>query len=101
MSIVDEKSTSRISSRAFDLLGCFVNGLDDVVYHVAEHIARLRVGKMDPAESVEVETEDVVKAGKTVIDLLRDQISHGQLGPDLTPTLDQVERCFLSQQEVG
>ena len=98
MSVVDEKSASRISSEAFDLLDCFVAGFDTLVYQVAERIARHRVGKMNPAESVDVDTEDVVEAGRTVIHLLREQIGRGELSADLSAAVDQMEQCFQSRQ---
>jgi hypothetical protein len=101
MSIVEEKSASRISSKASDLLDCFVAGLDGFVYQIAEHMARHRVGKMDPAEPVDVDTEDVIAAGKTVIGLLREQLRRGELSADVGPEIDQIERCFSSRQTVG
>lgn len=101
MSIAEEKSASRISSKAFDLLDCFVAGFDSVVYQVAEHMARNRVGKMDPAEPVDVDMQDVVEAGETVIRLLREQLAQGQLSADVGSAIDQMEQCFSRRQEVG
>lgn len=98
MSVVEEKSTSKISAEAFDLLGCFVAGLDNVVYQMAEHIARHRLEKMNPADPVEINADDVTEAGETVIQFLREQLKRNAASPELGPILDQVENCFSSRR---
>ena len=98
MAPVQEKSTSKLSAEAFDLLDCFVSGLDDVVYDVAEHTARHRLGKMNPEDPIEITSADITVAGETVIRLLREQIFKNQLSESLAPILDQVERCFSSHK---
>jgi hypothetical protein len=101
MTPVQEKSTSKISAEAFDLLDCFVAGLDDVVYDVAEHTARHRLGKSDPNDPIEITGDDVAIAGETVIRLLREQVSQKVLSDSLGPILDQVERCFTSRRRAS
>jgi hypothetical protein len=101
MTPVQEKSTSKISAEAFDLLDCFVGGLDNVVYEVAEHTARHRLGKMDPNDPIEITADDITNAGETVIRLLREQVSQKVLPDELGPILDQVECCFTSRRRVS
>lgn len=40
MSTVDRTTASEMSGKAYDLLDCFVSGLDKVVYEIAESLAR-------------------------------------------------------------
>lgn len=101
MSVVEERSASKISAEAFDLLDCFVAGLDDVVYQMAEHIARHRLGKMNPAEAVEINADDVTAAGEQLIQLLREQLKQNMASSEWAPILDQVENCFRSRRAGG
>jgi len=97
MSIVEDKSASKISAEAFDLLGCFVAGLDDVVYQMAECLARTRQGKTNPNDLVEIAREDVVSAGEHVLTLLREQLKSAPCSPnakELEAILNQIEHCF-------
>jgi hypothetical protein len=98
MSVAEKKSSNKISDEAFDLLSCFVAGLDDVVCQAAEQIARRRLGKSDPAEPIEIGAEDIVSAGEAVIQLLRGLITQGGVSPELGPILDRVEQCFSTRR---
>ena len=60
---------SSMSGEAMDVMDCFVAGLDDVVYELAEQIARKRAPS---AESVLIEVDDVQEAARLVLQGLRD-----------------------------
>jgi hypothetical protein len=91
MATLDENS-SLLSSEAFDVLDCFVAGLDDVVYKIAERVARKRSGAGDD-EPVTIVVDDIREAAKRLFVALRSQ-------PDFPNDLvDRMERLFIEKCE--
>lgn len=58
---------SSISSEALDLLDCFANGLDDVMYELAEAVAARRTGRTN---NVEICVDDIREAAKLFVECL-------------------------------
>jgi len=54
---------SSISSDALGLLDCFTNGLDDVIYEIAEAIAARRTG----SQQVEITRADIKEAANVFV----------------------------------
>jgi len=82
---------SRISSKAFDLLDCFVSGLDEVIYKSAENLARLR----SPNDNfVQIEAEDIATAAEQVIAAIRERVRTGEIPKELGTEIDGMERCL-------
>jgi hypothetical protein len=65
-----ETFTSTLTSEAYDLIRSFYEGLDRVVYRVAEAIARNRTGIRSP-NVVSIDEQDVRLAGERVLAALR------------------------------
>jgi hypothetical protein len=90
-----ENVTSTASSEALELLGCFYNGIDDLVYQIAEDVARAREGASRAADRpVQIEVADVKQAGDKVLAALRDMVKMGTLPADAGPALDAMKTCF-------
>ncbi len=90
--------SSSISSDGVRLLDCFVDGLDDVVYEMAEELAKKRAaGQTAPGEVARIEAEDIRSAGRIVLDHLRQLVREGKLPADLERALDDAERCFSTE----
>ena len=82
---------SRISAKAFDLLDCFVSGLDDVIYKTAENLARMRSPQGAPTQ---IEVQDIESAARQVIAAIRQRISTGEIPNELAPVIDRMEKCL-------
>ena len=99
MATVRDKPETNISSDAYDLLDCFVCGLDKVVYEMAAEIARARASKGDDPGPVEIEAGDVVQAGHRLIDAVKELIAKGKTQPELAAVISDVEKCFTWRQQ--
>jgi hypothetical protein len=99
MSTIQDKPETNISSEAYDLLDCFVNGLDKLVYEIAAEIARARITGGSNAGPVKIAAEDVVEAGKRVIDAVKEQIKRAGGPSDLAAAISDAERCFAWRQQ--
>jgi hypothetical protein len=88
MATVDQ---SRISGEGLELLDCFVSGLDDMIYELAEEIAK----KRDPSSSevVQIEAEDVRNAAELVYGHLRSLVKTGKLPETIESVIGSMERC--------
>ncbi len=94
--LMPSSSQSSISGEAMDVMDCFVAGLDDVVYELAEQIAR----KRDPAvESILIEVPDVQEAARLVFQGLREASERGQLARSFEPVLNEMQESFQSRCE--
>ncbi len=84
-------ATSTLSSEAYDLIQCFYDGVDRMVYSVAESIARKRSGVAAP-HVVQIEEEDVRQAGEQVLAALRRAGA-----PDLLNAIGEMDDCMSSK----
>ncbi len=71
MSTVNKSRKSSMTSKAYDLLDCFVSGLDDVIYEVAEQLA-VEKGRVEKGV-VEITHEEVQEAADIVFRAIREQ----------------------------
>lgn len=85
-----EVYTSTLSSEAYNLIQCFYDGMDRVVYRVAESIARERTHIHAPAV-VRIEEQDVRQAWNCILSALRDATS-----PELKNALAEMSDCVNS-----
>lgn len=85
-------STSSASDSAVELLGCFDEGLDRVVYQIAEEKARERGAVV--AGVVQVETQDVKNAGDLFFQGIVELISSGKLPQQLASAVQSMKKCF-------
>jgi hypothetical protein len=72
MATAKEARNSEMTSEAFDLLDCFVSGLDDVIYNIAEKISEEK-GQVRQDGTIEIKGEDVKRAATIVFDAIREQ----------------------------
>jgi hypothetical protein len=97
MATIDEKISSTISDHALRMLGCFVSGLDTVVYKMAEDIARQRnVGGQQEA-IVAIEAEDVRQAAEVLTAGIRELANDGHLPPEASALIDAMVQCCQRQ----
>lgn len=72
---LETTSTSSLSNEAYDLITSFYDGVDEIVYEIAESLAKRRNDSSDAGESaVQIEVEDVREAGRLVAEALRTAI---------------------------
>lgn len=90
MATVEQGDKSVISSEAFDVLDCFASGLDDVVYHVAEQIARQH-SACQQGGTVVIEKSHVREAVTLIFDLLKQS---NIVPPEAKHDLQEMETCF-------
>ncbi len=93
MSTIDERPGAAISSEAFKLLDCFVAGLDEIVYEMAEDAARARQG-IKGDKPVTIETTDIRVAAEFVLGHLKQSVKTNEVSGDIQPFIDQIESCF-------
>lgn len=101
MATVDDRtSESAISSKAYSLLDCFVDGLDEVVYEMAEEIAKNRVGRTgELTVPVRIEADDVKQAGGQIIEYLRQLVATGKAPRELATVLDGMAECLAASSK--
>ena len=98
MDTIDKNANeSVISSEAYSLLDCFVEGLDDVVYEIAEEIARERTGIQAPRRPVRIEAEDVKQAAARVVSFLQELVKSGRAPAGLGDVLERLTLCLGSK----
>jgi len=92
MSTVDrpqaEVGDYRISSKALELLQCFMSGLDDVVIRMALEKAREKA--ISPTD-VRIDAEDIVQAADAVLDRIRSQ---EHLPAELQSDINKMDGCL-------
>lgn len=77
-----------VSNDAVELLTCFYNGLDKVVYSVAEQIAAQR----PPENGMNIiQFDDVKQAGDKVLAALKDLVGAGKLEKIVA---ESIQTCF-------
>ena len=74
--------TSTLSGEAYELISCFYHGVDDVVYRLAEAVARRRTGT-PPDADVRIEAEDVRIAGYQVVCALREYVDQEDIPEEM------------------
>jgi len=90
-----KKGESEISSDALGVLDCFVSNLDEIVYEMAEKIAKNRaISAGPPPHVVRIEIGDVEEAAKNFFGALRDGLDRGDIPSDLKPIVDSMQKCF-------
>lgn len=94
----DEKFTSSLSEEAYDLISCFYNGIDEVVYSVAEQVAKERLrnsgGQVDLEQPILIEIEDVREAGKRVIAAVQHLVELNKMPAEMMDALGGMKDCF-------
>ena len=97
MATVDDSVASTISDHALRMLKCFMSGLDDVVYEIAEQRARRRLGGDHVAIPIAVEAEDVQKAAQFLAERIKKLVKEGELPPGTDARIDQMVQCCQRQ----
>ncbi len=94
MPTTHESKNSSMTSRAYDLLDCFVAGLDDVIYEIAEAIAKSKGHVIEGV--VEINDEDVKEAAESVFKAIREQA--GKSIPAVEASqIDEMHECVLEK----
>lgn len=98
MATANESRNSAMTSEAYDLLDCFVSGLDDVVYKVAEAMAAEK-GQITSDDTVEITQEDVRAAAEVVFNAI-----HAAAGKSIpAAVVEQIEEmhgCVMEKCKV-
>jgi hypothetical protein len=85
-----EEQATRISNRALNLLDCFTSGVDDIIFRVAEEIARRR----QPEGRLSIDIEDIEKAGDIVLGRLKESVDAGGLPKHLGQAIEDMHHCL-------
>lgn len=87
--------TSTLSSDAYELISCFYHGVDELVYEIAEEMARQRNPQAAASGGpIQIEVEDVTKAGRQVIQALKGLIGARKLPSELEEAFGNMQQCF-------
>ena len=82
------ENTTVVSNDAVELLTCFYDGLDKVVYSLAEKISKSRA----PVDGrFVIEFDDVKEAGERVMDAVKALVDDGKLQKIIA---DSIQTCF-------
>lgn len=92
----DTQDKSIMSSEAFGLLDCFVSGLDDLIYEIAEEFARQQ-GKLNEDGLVVIETDDIQRAAEAVFQAVKRQIAESTIPAEVGPAVDKMYSCLLEK----
>lgn len=97
MSVIEQKkSDTVIANDAYDLLSCFANEFDDILYEVAEQIARQR-GNVTHDGLVQIDFADVKQATGIVLQALRKEASMPDAPEYLASIVDDASSCVESK----
>lgn len=104
MAAVQDQLTPQVrstaSTEALELLNCFSDGIEDLVYQTAEVVARKRAcGSLPSGKPVEIELQDVRQAGELVIAAIKKIVAAGSLPPDVGESVDEMHRCLNCKTE--
>jgi hypothetical protein len=97
MATIDENVTSTISDHALRMLGCFVSGLDVVLYKIAEESARQRHEADQGGTVVAIEAQDVKRAAEFLSQRMKELVKEGHIPPDAEAAIDQMMQCCQRQ----
>lgn len=86
---------STITSEAFSLLDCFVSGLDDVIYEIAESIADAN-GHRSGDGSIEITRNDIRDAVKIVFDAIKQQAGTG-ISQETVAHIEEMHACVMQK----
>ena len=98
MATVNDKNetTSVISDEAYTLIGCFYDGVDEIVYKLAEEVARKRNPAVSP---VQIEVDDVSAAGEVVMETLKRLFESGDISNDAREAIEGMGDCFENSSQ--
>jgi hypothetical protein len=91
-------TTSTLTSEAYDIISCFYDGVEDVVYRLAETVARARTG-VAPGRPVKIEAEDVRIAGYRVVCALLKFVDREDIPEEMLEAIKDIPEEAL--QEIG
>ena len=93
MATIDDKNKtgSVLSDDAYELIECFYDGVDDLVYQLAEEMARKRNPSASP---VQIEVEDVRAAGEAVVESLKRLFESGEIPDHVKEAIHGMGDCF-------
>jgi hypothetical protein len=91
MATLDNKNEIAISSDALSLLDCFSSDFEDVIFKLAEHAARDRVG----GDATEVVSEDVKSAAEEFVQIMK----ASQVPDDVKAEIDSMLKCVSEKEK--
>jgi len=92
MAVAEKPIESSMSVKAWDLITCYYDGIDNIVRDLAEQVALQQGSLLDDGSTVAVEVEHVREAGRLVIDGLRELVKAGKAPPALSKSIDRMEK---------
>lgn len=98
MTTANESQKSVMTSEAYDLLDCFVAGLDDVIYEIAEGIAREK-GRVSSDGTVEIQKDDIRDAAELALNAIRDQAGKA-IPKGAAEQIERMHGCVLEKCRV-
>lgn len=95
MSTANNSKNSEMTTDAYDLLECFVSGLDKIIYEIAEDIAE-RKGQVLPEGAIEIRADDIRMAADVVFKAIREQTGKS-IPKDLAVQIEEMHECVLEK----
>jgi hypothetical protein len=95
MATANHSKNSEMTSEAYDLLDCFVQGLDDVIYEIAETIAREKV-QTSSTGTVEIRRDDVKEAALALFRAIREEAGKS-LPAHVARHLEEMHDCVIAK----
>jgi hypothetical protein len=86
-----EQGNYRISSKALELLQCFMAGLDDVIIRIALEKARARAAT---PQDVRIDADDIVQAADAVLERIQSQEN---LPAELRADINEMDGCLKAK----
>lgn len=97
MSTANESRNSSMTSEAYDLLDCFVAGLDEVIYEIAESRAMAKGQEKDGV--VEITKDDVREAAEIVFDAIQKHAGTA-IPQERADEIEKMHQCVLKKCNV-
>ena len=93
----DNLANSEMTGKAYELLDCFVSGLDQVVYEIAESLAK-DAGQLNDAGVVEIQHKDVKAAAELVFKAIKE---NADIPKDALDDINEMHQCVQEKCELN
>jgi len=99
MATAQSPAEIRIASDAMDVLGCYVDEFDQIVYGLAKENAAARLQQAARGGVIVVEIEDVKKAAETFTSAIKAQFGDDPKHAPLIAAIEGMQQCLNSRCE--
>lgn len=94
MTTANDSRNSTMTSEAYDLLDCFVSGLDEVIYEIAESLANSKGQIVDGI--IEISQDDVKEAANRVFNAIRERAGK-EIPQSVAQQIEGMHECVMEK----